>query len=520
MADISTDQLTKILDNAPSNVPHDDVMRTLIKNGHTFSGKKLDPKTLKPLRQGATSRQEQPIQKATDQISTGGAVLQATKEALGTDIPFVGKAMGALRKDIPSAMAEHGGLLGAVAGTVVGTAGEMLPKTIGDLILQEAAGPVLKGTKGLVKAVAPAISEAASSIMAREIGVAKPFVDMMKKNPQALKNISEDMTSVLKHAESMGNILKRGADLASSKVGMIEDQFLQMAKDTPKLQNRIMIDDVAEKFRAMVRNHMSLSGDTFKEGTKLSKINAITGTDASLLQEYSGDLNKLKKGGSFIDLLRLRRKIGNDIAWKGEGAPKIGSQTNRILTDLRDQINKKLGVLSPELREADAVASKARKQYDILQKSHFGGRPEQVYNRVKLSMQRGTAHEELLSRAAEINSRTEKAMKGLMKKVAAQQFAPLVRGGISGGGLALAAATSLPADAILAMSGHSTSALVALLGEIGALAGTSPRMGAERIKTGANISEGFSSLIKTMMDNPAKARAMLQGAKSAVEPSQ
>ncbi len=168
----------------------------------------------------------------------------------------------------------------------------------------------------------------------------------------------------------------------------------------------------------------------------------------------------------------------------------------------------KLDGLSPELKQASAKYSNARRQYDILQRQVFGGDPAQAYQRVKLRIQRGVGPQALIERAAQINSTAERAMRGIIDKVSAQQFAPYVRKGIAGGFLGIGAVGGMEA----ALGGHGLYPLVA---DLGAAAVSSPRLAALGIRGESAAKTAISQLAAQVgglgASHPLALRAIGQG---------
>lgn len=96
--------------------------------------------------------------------SNSSMAWEATKGAWATPIPGVSRGVEAVRRDIPNYLSDKGGIPGAMVGTAIGTAGEFLPSTVGEVAAYAVpARFISKGgelaAKG-ARAVAPNISEA------------------------------------------------------------------------------------------------------------------------------------------------------------------------------------------------------------------------------------------------------------------------------------------------------------------------------------------------------------------------
>lgn len=452
-------------------------------------------------------------------------------ESLGEKVPGLSQAGEFVEETVPGEIAETAGAIGSKAGplgpiieqigtqiaTPISMAGSAIPRTVGDVSLQLAASPVSKAIGVARGALRPATKWAGNvgrSLLARDIGVAEPFIENVQRNPEFLKKISNDPLVIQDHIKRVGEIMGRGLGYVGKRVEAIEDKFLQIHFGSPKKMPKITLDDLKKEFKFKLTTKGMKTGEKpislldqygkqlpLSEYSKpVSRTEAIVGKDADVLREYIGELGKYEKdGATFNDLMNLRRRLGEDIFWHQGVAPKVGTQANRLLTDLRSQLNKRLYKIAPELEEADAVYSTARKSYDKLSKKYFGDDPEKAYNRVKLMIQRGYAPETLLQRAGQINASTEKAMSGLINKISAMQFAPYVRKGIAGGFMGF----GLIPSAVMFGPGMATADLAALIA-------SSPRAAAMGIRVAPYISEAASTALRTVSQNSLQSRAIAQ----------
>ena len=95
--------------------------------------------------------------------------LQSALGMLSKPIPGIGQAVEAVRETIPSKIAEVGGRLGfpktsATLATGISTAGELIPKTVGEAGLAAISGPIAKGMGRLGAKAAPSIISALTRI--------------------------------------------------------------------------------------------------------------------------------------------------------------------------------------------------------------------------------------------------------------------------------------------------------------------------------------------------------------------
>ena len=464
-----------------------------------------------PERGDFVNAQGQKIYSHQDEISKPRAAWDATKAALGTPIPGLDQFGRFLSQDAPGYIAEKSGMshfpfvrgAGIVAAGTLGTVGEMVPRKVGDVAAQAIAGPVLEGAGAAVKSLGPVKDLAAkisTSFLARDIGVPEAFIENVRKHTDVLKNLSEDMSVVYDHAKSLGEIMKRGVERLGTHIHAVEEKFIESKLANPKSLTKIPIDDIAQrlqeiKFKKGVEGSaekaagglLDSHGNPISLGVpRLSEIDSIVGGDADKINGFVGEIKKIKDNANVIDLLRLKRRLGDEIAWgKGdEVAKKIGSQTNGVLKSVYQEVQDKIHAAYPELKEADMAYSEGRKQYDILQRKIFGTGPEEAYNRVKTRIQRGIAPQALIERASKINHATESAMRGLIDRVSAQQFAPIVRRGITGEALGVGGVLSGTA----ALMGHGEAAIIV---DLAVAALTSPRLAA----LGIRATEAASSAI-------------------------
>lgn len=435
-----------------------------------------------------TSSSGQKIYSHQDEQSKTEMAWEASKEAFTQKIPGLDQFGRFLSQDAPGYIAEKTGASHfpfvkgagiAVAGTL-GTIGEFSPRSVGDVAIQAAGGPIVKEA-GEVLAPLKAMSENISrAMLSRDIGIAEPFIKNVQENSKVLKGLSEDMSAVFDHAKSLSAIMKRGEERLGAKMGKVEDSFIESALKNPEKLKTVALDDIVKELDAM-----STKKGVEGASRTISKVNAIVGSDAAKINEYRDMIKSVKDEANAVDLLRIRRRLGDDIGWgNGESVMKgIGDQANGILKNLHGRINDKIAEVSPELKEASDTFSKAKLQYDILRRKVFGGTPEEAYNRVKIRIQRGVAPQALIERAAQISHESERAMKALVDKVSAQQFAPYVRKGIGGGFLGMSGATATAAlgeGALMGADPHI--ALKVIMADLGAAALSSPRLAALGIR--------------------------------------
>lgn len=518
MPEVTRDQLYAMLDKVPE-YQHRDFLTHLKTKGYSLQGQRPDAAT--PAGQKAIYPQQEP----QSMVGMAGQALNDTADVL--------------RNQIPEKIAEKGGEMGfpktaAVFGTMASLGASIIPTTPGEIATYAALGPAGKligkipGVSKVIDPIKAAAQKVGTGLLARSIGVAEPFIEEVKNHPWALKKIADDPNVILGHAEAVGRVLRNGLSTAGKRISAIEDAFAAQVEKNPRMLKKVQIGDALSDFKAKVlRAGGTIKQEVFKKVVEndpslldqlgrplkvqrtvrevvdrsLPRTPTITGADADRIHYYMDALSKHKTGGNFVDLLSLRRQIGSDVTWDQGAAPKVGSQAQRLLKDLRRSINEKIYQLAPEMRQADKTYSDAAKAYQQLQRGYFGSdKAETTYNRVKLAIQRGVAPSALIERAIRIDQRSEKAMRGLIQKVAAQQFEPYVRKGIAGGFLGMGAG----AGAVSYMAGHGPAGLAA---EASALATTSPRLAAMGIRGQDELSRQLANTHPAAI--PAVVQAML-----------
>lgn len=228
MANLSKLQVSGIIKNAPEGTSPEGIIRELINSGHTLEG-------YNPTKQGPAPE---------PQMSTMGAALQAGKETLQEDVPYLGKVAQAIRSDIPGAIAEKAGAagfpkLGAAAGTAIGTAGEMIPKTGLDLATlgaSMAAGPAIKG----IGKVANPVAKKALGFMAEKFGGLSGEVTQMLENnaPNVIKYARMGVEGASEAAANAGKLVKSHIDAYAEKAGeAYRNGIEKIVGSAPELSN-------------------------------------------------------------------------------------------------------------------------------------------------------------------------------------------------------------------------------------------------------------------------------------------
>jgi hypothetical protein len=159
---------------------------------------------------------------AAPQPSTLGLAGQAVRETLKEPVPYLAPVADAVRDTIPGAIAETGGKLGfpktgAAIGTVVSTAGELIPKTGADLAIAGLGGPALEGAGALGAKAAPHV---VSKLTGRSLPEAQRAISRAKEvmNPELIKPETIDNAT-----QAIGDSIKSARSALGRRLGIVED---------------------------------------------------------------------------------------------------------------------------------------------------------------------------------------------------------------------------------------------------------------------------------------------------------
>ncbi len=384
MADLSTEQLTGILEKAPEGVAHDDVMRQLIAFGHTFAGKKFDPQTLKPidaLPQSSSGQNiypqpktgDAPPVKGTDPIPDAArgllAGLRGQETHAGASMPervgqFVGKEGPAMAGMAVGAAATGGAALPVALGAAAlgGASGEAYRQIFG----RAAGGEQLTSTEAAHLMTAQAVKQRAAELGGR--ATTKTFQIIKGMVPEAVNALASIPASYVKRAMERADFAlpKSGESLESvEKAAMGHLQGVQAAVEEGRASAGRMVD------RALENLHVKTAGkkvadtqpladamrkvidEKFRSGDptvqalakgdmeKIAKVLRTMDTTVSYADRAEG-LAARKAAGiiepgkeafkqvnrpmkSIKDLVQIRRELDNMVGYTPAGVPKMSS---------------------------------------------------------------------------------------------------------------------------------------------------------------------------------------------------
>lgn len=387
-------------------------------------------------------------QSQVNQDSKLGIARQALSQTMTQDLPLVGKAVGNLRTNIPNQLAEKYGMPGAIAGTAIGTAGELLPKTGGDLALQGLTGPLLKGIgfvtkKGLIplgRKVLPSLTEALTSI---EAPIVERAIQRASQVGQKMKgvldsNVTEMAVNKLKEAT------KDYKTLIGSKLKRIEDAVIKSTK------KQIPIADIGDQLSKMLAGSgYKVNGYTeeaFAEKVPHDIGEILNGFNS--LKSFSPDIASNVESGmtskpvTFKAALNLRRSIDR-ILEQAEFKPgSVTKDTEAILAAIRKPLNDRLLATEPRFKVANDAYAKVMDTYRQLHDDVLTGKEETVRNRIARIFKKGSVERKLIERMDNMGKQAAGQLDDLLDTITAQQFSSKVNPQMTrslkstGGGLA------------------------------------------------------------------------------------
>src|SRR5258708_15280247 len=205
--------------------------------------------------------------------STGSMAWEATKGALSTPIPVAGRAVEAVRNDIPNLISEKSGQLGQkvgglpgeaikdvglAVGTTAGTVGEMLPKTVGEGAAIGLAGPVMEGAGNIVKPITKKLIPAAGDMLADFAGAwtgkDPEYIKAVFKKPEIMKKVSQAIGMDVQ--KSAVDAINPGKQKLGKLVGALQDSFAQFGKEAtsgkaPMVETTKALKGVASQLESM-----------------------------------------------------------------------------------------------------------------------------------------------------------------------------------------------------------------------------------------------------------------------------
>lgn len=397
---------------------------------------------------------------APSEISKSEAAMSAFGEALGTDIPVIGKAVGALRKDIPAAISETAGALapesktvqrGAAAlGTAIGTTGEMLPKTMGDAAIMALSGPLWRGAKMMLPRVSSFLTQISPEVVTkavdRTVQGAKVLGNTELRTPMALEDAVKGFHDSIQAArKAAGEALEKSLDDA-------------VMTSTKRVDTRKVVVDAVQQFEKnnIVMSPVKASGAA--EGARVLPKEV----EEALTALYNDSL-------SFEDAHKLKKTLGQliDKYGKTTGDFAISKDEMAILSKAKAGLNHLLYTAEPALYGAPNKKFEAlAKAWDNL--AEYVGRAgshESQAARISRMMKKGTAERKLVENTDKLAAQVEESLGNAVKEstekvmdtVAAQEFAPVINPTLkqsvwhTGGGLIPTALTGITAGAVPAL---------------------------------------------------------------------
>ncbi len=423
-----------------------------------------------------------------------GLARQAVKDTLHDPVPGLAPVADALRTGIPGAIAEAGGraglpTAGAALGTAVGTLGELVPKTGGELAMAGLGGPALEAAGAAGARVAPTVvsklSGASLPEATRAIGRAKELM-----NPELLKPETID-----KATAGIGEAMKGARSALGRRLGLAEDAAIAKAPDRVLAVGSIG-DELAQKFQ-----RAGFSADGVRVGDHANPLdprlqsiidrfrNIQAATPASpILDRFGVPLPgkpPVPRDMALRDALQLKKDIYGLVSFdpKVKAVMGVGPAEEAFLKDAAMNLDEHIrtgAAADPALNSATDKFARAAKGYGKLAKTALSGQIDTVSKRLGRIFNAGDITRKVGSPLADEIGAGSKQLETLLDAKTAQRFAPWVNPKVSGsfentGGGAL--------GNILKIAGAGAGASVApgtipqkLATGAAILAGTSPRL--------------------------------------------
>ena len=379
---------------------------------------------------------------------------QSALDILSKPIPGIGQVAELARETIPSKIAEVGGKFGfpktaAAVATGISTAGELIPKTLGEAGLMAVGGPIAKGIGRLGAKAAPSIISALTRIE-------KPIVERGIARVSALGAKELRAPEVVEQGiEKLGKALVQGKADFGQRFARVKE--------------------------ALIERNLGKSIPTADIGARLEKNLASKGFGGTgkIKRELSSDvteiLNDLKnKNLSFQDAVNLKSKIDDLVSFNVGVAPKTGDVEGAILKGVRREIDSRLEASSPLFKTASRGYAKVAKAYDDLSRDLLSGKVETIERRISNIFKKGSVDRKIVEKIDRVSEEAAGILDNVLDAITAQKFRPIINPGVAraaahtGGGL-MGPALGIGGTALFG------AAPTALVGS-GALAATSPRL--------------------------------------------
>lgn len=428
----------------------------------------LRSKGIVPPKQGAPSspmapRQEEPMVQQPAPTPLGSTQQQPQKpglfsqaaDALGKDIPVLGKVAGALRTSIPDSIAEFGGRVGlpktaATLGTAVSLAGELIPKTGGEALAAAALPAIGRGAAKVARTALPNLSSLLT-------GIEVPVIERaFARGKQIANKDLLDSAAAEKAILSLGEGLKTARRIAGEKLQIVEDRIAER-----NLGRAVKVGDIGDKLeKTLAKRGFRVIGEPKREVTRsiarevLEVIDDFKNATIESAPIVTGASNQSgAKHLNFSDALNLRRKIGDIVSFERKNILGIDKTTGAILKEAYRELNERLLSISPEFKRANDSFAALAKSYKDLQENVFSGKIETIERRISQLFRKGTVQRKLMEKADRISQTAGANLDTILDSITAQRFDPIINprttraifqtgGGLSGPALLGASALS------------------------------------------------------------------------------
>ena len=365
-------------------------------------------------------------------------------EVLNTPSPELVAIQEGLKSAAGTAESYYSGLGVPKVGAAVGAGGrfmaEAIPARMKDALFVAMAGPALKIAGAVGRPIAKAGGNLLADVAGAVAGKSPEVIKTLFKKPGAIwKKANEVFT--LKHQEAVVKSIDDGLAARGAKFKEMEEAFSGFSPNATIKAPQVDLKPVLDRAKkAMIEKGHSLPKEIAPgKALKVGRLPAESSEYKMLVEKL--DFLKKTKELKFGDALNFRRQLDDAINYGVEGSnglQPVSGEANRILRNMRQQINKQLELslptdVRPLWTKANADYSRAAGAYAELRKQVIGMTPRQTERKLLQMLQEGRYDDEVLSRVTKLGESSAKALDDVRDHLAAREMHRWLRGGIGAG---------------------------------------------------------------------------------------
>lgn len=446
----------------------------------------------------------------------------AAMDTLKSPVPYLAPVADALRTGIPGGIADVAGHIsapietagypnvaagirgaGALAGTAVGTVGELVPKTGAELAVAGLGGPALEGAGNVAADAAPTV---VSKLTGQSVPAAERAISRASElmNPTLLKPGTIDDAT-----QALGDAIKGARSAVGRRLGLAEDTAAA-AHPGRILPTASIADELAENFQKAgfsADGKMAPGRDTSDPLNPeiqniIDKLRNVA--PERLLGPNGQPLPRIPRDLPLADAIDIKRKIYGLVSYDKSKLLGLGDTESSLLKDAANNLDDHIRSVSPELNTATDNFSRMAKGYDKLAKSAMSGNVDTVQKRLGRIFAAGDAERKLADPLATVGA-GQAALDTLLDAKTAQGFSPVIsprleRAAMNTGGGVLGAAGVGGLVTAGALKGGAPVAA----GVAGTLAATSPALNMAAIRA-ATVPIGENAAVDALASPTSRA---------------